>query len=70
MMVYPEEPSSVWAIPRIPALYDDDGDYGGKQTSPNSLSDDEWKWTNSNLESREQLIRFQFHWWMIWMENL
>lgn len=30
MMVYPEEPS-IWAIPRIPALYDDDGDYGGKQ---------------------------------------
>lgn len=29
MMVYPEEPS-IWAIPHIPALYDDDGDYGGK----------------------------------------
>lgn len=31
MMVYPEEPS-IWAIPHIPALYDDDGDYGGKKT--------------------------------------
>lgn len=31
MMVYPEEPS-IWAIPHIPALYDDDGDYGGKHT--------------------------------------
>lgn len=30
MMVYPEEPS-IWAIPHIPALYDDDGDYGGKR---------------------------------------
>lgn len=30
MMVYPEEPS-IWN-PHIPALYDDDGDYGGKQT--------------------------------------
>lgn len=30
MMVYPEEPS-IWAIPQIPALYDDDGDYGGKK---------------------------------------
>lgn len=31
MMVYPEEPS-IWAISpaHIPALYDDDGDYGGK----------------------------------------
>lgn len=29
MMVYPEEPS-IWSIPHIPALYDDDGDYGGK----------------------------------------
>lgn len=29
MMVYPEEPS-IWTIPHIPALYDDDGDYGGK----------------------------------------
>lgn len=29
-MVYPEEPS-IWAIPHIPALYDDDGDYGGKK---------------------------------------
>lgn len=32
MMVYPEEPS-IWAIPRLPALYDDDGDYGGKLSS-------------------------------------
>lgn len=31
MMVYPEEPS-IWAIPHIPALYDDDGDYGGKKS--------------------------------------
>lgn len=30
MMVYPEEPS-IWTIPHIPALYDDDGDYGGKK---------------------------------------
>lgn len=30
MMVYPEEPS-IWQIPHIPALYDDDGDYGGKK---------------------------------------
>lgn len=30
MMVYPEEPS-IWSIPHIPALYDDDGDYGGKK---------------------------------------
>lgn len=30
MMVYPEEPS-IWTIPHIPALYDDDGDYGGKE---------------------------------------
>lgn len=29
-MVYPEEPS-IWTIPHIPALYDDDGDYGGKK---------------------------------------
>ena len=29
-MVYPEEPS-IWTIPHIPALYDDDGDYGGKE---------------------------------------
>jgi hypothetical protein len=27
MMVYPEEPS-IWTIPHLPALYDDDGDYG------------------------------------------
>lgn len=32
MMVYPEEPS-IWAIPQIPSLYDDDGDYGGKNQS-------------------------------------
>jgi hypothetical protein len=33
MMVYPEiEPSyNMWTIPHIPALYDDDGDYGGKK---------------------------------------
>lgn len=32
MMVYPEEPfssPSIWTIPHIPALYDDE-DYGGK----------------------------------------
>lgn len=36
MMVYPEEPS-IWAIPHIPALYDDDGDYGGKHTQKTLL---------------------------------
>lgn len=38
MMVYPEEPS-IWAISpaHIPALYDDDGDYGGKKLAVNSL---------------------------------
>jgi hypothetical protein len=37
-MVYPEEPS-IWAISpsHIPALYDDDGDYGGKKPLSNSL---------------------------------
>lgn len=33
MMVYPEDQfpnPTIWAIPHIPALYDDDGDYGGK----------------------------------------
>lgn len=33
-MVYPEEPS-IWTIPHIPALYDDDGDYGGKEAKKN-----------------------------------
>lgn len=36
-MVYPEEPS-IWTIPHIPALYDDDGDYGGKKNICNHFS--------------------------------
>lgn len=41
-MVYPEEPS-IWSIPHIPALYDDDGDYaGGKQNKKNNLIYNLW----------------------------
>lgn len=51
-MVYPEEPS-IWAIPHIPALYDDDGDYGGKQTMTVNIL----KWKNiKNHLSMNKLV--------------
>lgn len=45
MMVYPSEEPSIWAISpaHIPALYDDDGDYGGKKIAV--------KFIQENLES-------------------
>lgn len=52
MMVYPEEPS-IWAIPRLPALYDDDGDYGGKLSS-------NCDWVKVFAR------RFPFHWRSFW----